>query len=77
MSPLSPIAKCLLYPIVIVFFLFFYALIDYVITMFFAWLFECSLKEVITIPIIILYILSLVGWAMSVVVCCSYIDEEL
>lgn len=69
--------KLALYPIVITFIIMLVTLCNWLLTAFFALIFDTTINNVALSPIILLYIGSVVATLYLCISACNYINEEL
>lgn len=74
---MNPLKKLVLYPIVTTAIIMLITLCNWLLTAFFALIFDTTINNVALSPIILLYIGSGVATLYLCVLACQYIDEEL
>ena len=74
---MNPLKKLVLYPIVITAIIMLVTLCNWLLTAFFALVFDTTINNVASSPIILLYIGSGVATLYLCVFACQYIDEQL
>jgi len=74
---MNPLKKLVLYPIVITAIIMLVTLCNWLLTAFFALVFDTTIDNVASSPIILLYIVSSVAILYLCVSACQYIDDEL
>lgn len=74
---MNPLKKLVLYPIVTTAFIMLITLCNWLLTAFFALIFDTTINNVALSPIILLYIASGVATLYLCVSACEYIDIEL
>lgn len=74
---MNPLKKLFLYPIVTTAIIMLVALCNWLLTAFFAWIFDTTINDVAFSPIILLYVGSGINAIYLCIVACKYIDEEL
>lgn len=74
---MNPLKKLVLYPIVITAIIMLVTSCNWLLTAFFALIFDTTMNNVATSPIILLYIISGVATLYLCVTICQYIDEKL
>jgi energy-converting hydrogenase Eha subunit C len=74
---MNPLKKLVLYPIVTTAIIMLITLCNWLLTAFFAWIFDTTINNVALSPIILLYIVSSVATLYLCVLACEYIDEQL
>lgn len=74
---MNPLKKAFLYPIVITGIIMLVTLCNWLITAFFALVFDTTISDIALSPIILLYIGSGLATLYLCVSACQYIDEEL
>lgn len=73
---IKPLTKITLYPIAITAIIILITICNWLLTAFFAFIFDTTIDNVSTSPIILLYIGSGVGTLYMCVIACQYIAEE-
>lgn len=74
---MNPLKKLVLYPIVTTAIIMLITLCNWLLTAFFALIFDTTINNVALSPIILLYIVSSVATLYLCVSACEYIDEKL
>lgn len=74
---MNPLKKLVLYPIVTTAIIMLITLCNWLLTAFFALIFDTTINNVALSPIILLYIVSGIATLYLSVSACEYIDEEL
>ena len=74
---MNPLKKLVLYPIVTTAIIMLITLCNWLLTAFFALIFDTTINNVALSPIILLYIVSSVATLYLCVLACEYIYEEL
>jgi len=74
---MNPLKKLVLYPIVTTAIIMLVTLCNWLLTAFFALIFDTTINNVALSPIILLYIVSSVATLSLCVSACDYIDTEL
>ena len=74
---MNPLKKLVLYPIVTTAIIMLITLCNWLLTAFFALIFDTTINNVALSPIILLYIVSGVATFYLCVLACEYIDTEL
>lgn len=74
---MNPLKKLVLYPIVTTAIIMLITLCNWLLTAFFALLFDTTINNVALSPIMLLYIVSGVATLYLCVSACEYIDEQL
>jgi len=74
---MNPLKKLVLYPIVTTAIIMLITLCNWLLTAFFALIFDTTIDNVASSPIILLYIVSGVATLYLCVFACQYIDEQL
>ena len=74
---MNPLKKLVLYPVVITAFIMLVALCNWLLTAFFAWIFDTTMNNVALSPFVLLYVVSGFSTLYLCVTACKYIDEKL
>ena len=74
---MNPLKKLVLYPIVTTTIIMLITSCNWLLTAFFALIFDTTINNVVLSPIVLLYIVSGVATLYLCVLACQYIDEEL
>lgn len=74
---MNPLKKLVLYPIVTTAIIMLITLCNWLLTAFFALIFDTTINNVALSPIILLYVVSGVSTLYLCVSACQYIDEQL
>lgn len=74
---MNPLKKLVLYPVAITVIIILITSCNWLITAFFALVFNTTLKDVANSPIILLYAVSIIASIYMSVSACQYIDEEV
>lgn len=74
---MNPLKKLVLYPIVLTAIIILIASCNWLITAFFALLFNTTIENAATSPMILLYIGSIIATIYLCTTACQYIDEKL
>ena len=74
---MNPLKKLVLYPIVTTAIIMLITLCNWLLTAFFALIFDTTINNVALSPIILLYVVSSIATLYLCVSACQYIDEEL
>lgn len=73
---MNELQKTILYPIIATAIIILITCLDWVLTAFFAFIFDTTLSNIALSPMILIYIVSAITTAYMVITCCEYINEK-
>ncbi|HEY8362195.1 MAG TPA: hypothetical protein VIK77_04855 [Tissierellaceae bacterium] len=74
---MHPLKKLFLYPIAITAIIVLVTLCNWLLTAFFAWIFDTTMDNVASSPFVLIYIISTLSTLYLCIYACKYVDEDL